>query len=110
MPFAPRLLPPASWRALVGGLDRHFGTDASLDSGTAAAIGAWLEANASGKRDRTAPPENRITRSAWFLREHDEIAPATWQRPAVKGPTNCAACHAGAEKGVFDEHDVRIPR
>ncbi|HSN19776.1 MAG TPA: diheme cytochrome c [Usitatibacter sp.] len=111
VPYAPRLLPAASWRDLVARLERHFGTDASLDAATAKAIGAWLEANAaSGKRAASAPPENRITRSAWFLHEHDEIAPATWRRPAIKSASNCAACHAGAEQGVFDEHDIRIPR
>lgn len=111
VPYAPRLLPAASWRAIMAGLDRHFGTDASLDAPTANAIGAWLEANAgSGKRAASMPPENRITRSAWFLHEHDEIAPSTWRLPSVKKPSNCGACHAGAAQGAFDEHDVRIPR
>jgi hypothetical protein len=111
VPFAPRLLPAASWRAIVGGLDKHFGTDASLDAPTAKAIGAWLEANAgTGKRAASMPPENRITRSAWFLHEHDEIAPSTWRLPSVQKPSNCGACHAGVAQGAFDEHDVRIPR
>lgn len=111
VPFAPRLLPAASWRELMGGLSRHFGTDASLDPVTTSAIGAWLEANAGGPgRAASGPAENRVTRSAWFVHEHEEIAPQTWRRPSVKSPSNCAACHAGAEKGVFSEHDVRIPR
>ena len=110
-PFAPRLLPAASWRDLMGGLPRHYGTDASLDAATTAAIGAWLEANAgSSRRGAIPPPENRITRSAWFLHEHDEVAPQVWRRPSIQRPSNCAACHAGAEQGAFDEHDVRIPR
>ena len=111
VPFAPRLLPASSWRELMTGLPRHFGTDASLDDATAKAIGAWLEANAaSGKRGAAPAPENRITRTAWFVHEHDEIAPATWGRASIKRPSNCAACHAGAERGAFHEHDVRIPR
>jgi hypothetical protein len=111
VPFAPRSLPAASWRDLMGGLARHFGTDASLDAGTSAAIGAWLEANAgNGKRARVAPPGNRITRSDWFTHEHGKIAPEVWRRLAIGTSSNCAACHAGAEQGAFDEHDVRIPR
>ena len=111
VPFAPRLLPAASWSELMGGLSRHFGTDASLDAATTSAIASWLEANAgTGKRASAPPPANRITRSAWFLHEHDEIAPQVWQRPSIRSPSNCAACHAGAEQGAFNEHDVRIPR
>lgn len=111
VPYAPRLLPEASWRALMGGLARHFDSDASLDDASAKAIGAWLEANAAtGKRAASPAPDHRITRSSWFLREHGGIAPAVWRRASVKGPSNCAACHAGAEQGVFNEHDVRIPR
>jgi len=111
VPYPPRLLPAASWRALMGRLAAHFGSDASLDEATAQAIGAWLEANAaSGKRAATPPPENRITRSSRFLHKHGEIAPSAWRRPSIHSPSNCAACHPAAEKGAFNEHDVRVPR
>lgn len=109
--YPARLLPAASWQALMGGLQRHFGSDASLDPAATRAIGDWLVANAgSGRRAGEAPPENRITRSAWFLREHRGIASAVWARPAVRTPANCGACHAGAAQGDFDEHAVHIPR
>lgn len=109
--FPPGLLPAQSWRSLMATLPRHFGTDASLDAATANAIGTWLAANAgSGKRASEAPPQGRITRSAWFEREHREVRAATWTLPAVKGPSNCAACHRGAEQGNFNEHDIQIPR
>ncbi len=105
------LLPAESWRALMAGLPRHFGSDASVDANTARAIGTWYEANAgSGKRAREVPPEHRITRGAWFLREHREVSAATWKTAAVKSPANCSACHVGAAQGDFDEHAVRIPR
>jgi hypothetical protein len=89
-------------------LPRHFGTDASLDAGTAAEIGRWLQAHAS--RAVAAVPEERITRSPWFVREHREVAAAPWARPAIKSASNCAACHPRADQGDFDEHDIRIPR
>lgn len=107
--FPPALLPAASWQRLMAGLDRHFGVDASLDDATRSAITAWL-AGARHSRESAPPPEDRITRSRWFVREHDEVAASVWQRPAVGRPSNCAACHAGADKGVFDEHAIRIPR
>lgn len=108
--YPPGLLPAASWQRLMAGLPHHFGTDASLDPATVGELSAWLGENAGGRRARTAPPEDRITRSAWFVHEHDDIPAAVWNRPAIKGPSNCAACHAGADRGVFDEHAVRIPR
>lgn len=109
--FPAALLPAASWQRLMADLPQHFGTDASLDAAHANAIGVWLAANAgSGKRAGEAPPEDRITRGAWFVREHREVAAATWKLPAVKGPSHCAACHRGAEQGRFDEREIRIPR
>ena len=109
--YPPGLLPAASWGRLMSGLDRHFGTDASVDAAAAAEIGADHERySASGKRARGASGGLRITESAWFVHEHDEVPAAVWTRPAVKSPANCAACHRGAEQGDFDEDRVRIPR
>lgn len=108
-PFPPRLLPRDSWQRVMGGLDRHFGTDAALDAATQRSIATWLEAHAS-TRARGAPPEDRITRSAWFVREHDEVPAAAWRRPAIKSAANCSACHEGAAQGDYNEHAVRIPR
>lgn len=107
--YPPSLLPAASWQRLMSGLSRHFGTDASLDAGTTAEIGRWLQAHAS-PRAAAAAPDDRITRSAWFVREHREVGAAVWSRPAVRSASNCAACHPRAEQGAFDEHDIRIPR
>ncbi len=85
-------------------LPRHYGTDASLDPALTRKLSAWLDANAgTGKRAREQPPEDRITRSAWFVREHDEVRAATWKLPAVKSAANCSACHTQAEQGDFNE-------
>lgn len=109
--FPPALLPAESWQRLMKNLPTHFGTDASLDAATAAPITAWLLAQAGqARRTPAAPPEDRITRGRWFVREHREVTPATWTRPAVKGPANCAACHPQADQGDFNEHRIRIPR
>jgi len=109
--YPPGLLPAASWQRLMGNLSHHFGTDASLDAPAQQSIATWLQANAgSYRRVREAPPADRITRSAWFTREHDEVPAAAWKAAAVKSPSNCSACHAQAEQGDFNEHNVRIPR
>lgn len=109
--YPPSLLPAASWQRLLGHLPQHFGSDASLDEATLKELAAWLQAHAATSRKAAQlPPQDRITRSAWFLHEHDELPPATWQLPTVRSPANCTACHAQADQGDFNEHRVRIPR
>jgi hypothetical protein len=111
VPYPPHLLPTASWQRIMQGLAQHFGADASLEPAVAEVLTAWLtSASAGNRRTASAPPEDRITRSRWFLHEHDEIPAAVFQRPAIGTAANCAACHAGADEGVFDEHGIRIPR
>ncbi|MDO9314073.1 MAG: diheme cytochrome c [Burkholderiaceae bacterium] len=109
--YPPGLLPAASWQRLMSHLPRHFGTDASLDAATTKEISTWLTQNAATrKRLATPPPEDRITRSAWFVRQHDEVPAATWKRASIKSASNCSACHTRADQGDFDEDNVRIPR
>jgi cytochrome c peroxidase len=109
--YPPGLLPAASWQRLMNNLPRHFGTDASLDPAATKALSSWLVAHAgTSKRAREVPPDDRITRSAWFIRKHDELSAATWRLPAVKSAANCAACHTGADHGDFNERNIRIPR
>lgn len=109
--YPPGLLPAASWQRLMSNLPRHFGTDASLDAATAKEISAWLTQHAAtSKRLATPPPEDRITRSAWFVRKHDEVPADAWKRASIKSASNCSACHTRADQGDFDEDHVRIPR
>lgn len=107
--YPPRLLPAASWRKLMASLDQHFGTDASLSPRETREITDFLVKNAASRwRSPTAP--QRITETAHFRHEHDELAASVWKRAAIKSPANCAACHPAADKGDFNEHRVRIPR
>ena len=109
--YPPQLLPAQAWQRIMSGLDRHFGTDASLDAAAAAEIGLYLERySGSERRAQTAPGSLRITETAWFRREHDEVPLASWKHPAVKSAANCAACHTSAEQGDFRERNIRIPR
>lgn len=111
VPYPADLLAAASWQRLMAGLPRHFGTDASLDAATASSISTWLASHAgSGRRVTDAPPQDRISRSPWFVRKHHEVSTATWNSPAVKSAANCAACHPRADRGFYDEHDIRIRR
>jgi hypothetical protein len=104
------LLPAESWRKLMAGLDKHFGSDASLTEAENTEITAFLVGNASNRWSAATAPL-RISESAWFKHKHDEheISASVWKNPNVKGPWNCAACHPQAERGDFNEHNIKIP-
>ena len=109
--YPPGLLGAKSWQQIMAGLSKHFGVDASLDAASTKAIGVWLGEHAgAGRRFNQIPPENRITKSAWFIREHNEVSARVYQRAAVGSASNCGACHQRAADGNFDEHEVRIPK
>jgi hypothetical protein len=109
--YPPGLLPPASWDRIMSNLKKHFGTDASLDEASTREIAAWLKANAgSGRHGGEEPAQDRISKANWFVRQHDEVSSNTWKRASIGSAANCAACHAGAAKGDFNEHAVRIPK
>lgn len=110
MAYPPGFLPAASWTRMMGTLDKHYGTDASLDTAQVKQISQWLTANAGTyKRVAEAPPDDRITRSAWFERKHRQVATTDWRHPAVKSAANCMACHTRADKGDYDDDSVRLP-
>ena len=111
MAYPPGMLPAVSWQRIMGTLDRHYGSDASMEPAQVQQVSAWLQMHAGTyKRVREAPAEDRLTRSAWFARKHREVDAAVWKRASIRSPAHCAACHAQAEQGLFDEHQVRIPR
>ena len=108
--YPPGLLPARSWQRIMSGLNKHYGTDASLDAATVQQLGTWLQANAGTyKRVNEEPPQDRITRSAWFERKHRQLDAAVWTHASVKSAANCAACHTGADRGDFDDDNLRFP-
>lgn len=109
--YPPGMLPKASWTRIMSGLDKHYGTDASLDAATVKQLSSWLQTHGGTyKRVReTPPPDDRITRSEWFLRKHRELDPSVWTHISVKSAANCAACHTAANQGNFDDNNLRFP-
>ena len=109
--YAPGLLPADSWRRIMSGLDKHFGTDASLTAQEKDEITGFLVGHAATRTSESAPAL-RITQTGWFKDKHasHEVPPSVWNRPAVKSRSNCGACHADAAKGNFEERGVTLPR
>jgi hypothetical protein len=113
--YPPRFLGADSWRLMMGSLDEHFGSDASLDETTRTAITDLLVANARKKPLFAADgtPLLRITEARWFVSEHRPghhgIRADTFTTAPVNSPSNCAACHRDAESGRIGESRIRIP-
>ena len=108
--YPPGMLPAASWKRILTGLDHHYGTNASVDSATVVELSHWLQSNArSYKRVTEEPPQDCITQSTWFVRKHQQIDTPVWRLPSVRTAANCAACHSRADKGVFDDDHLLYP-
>lgn len=111
--YPARYLPAESWRAIMAGLDKHFGSNASMDAESVREISAYLEKNADSRKKshaKSGMPLLRITDTRWFKSEHREVSERTWKNPKVKSHGNCGACHTKAASGEFSEHDVKIPK
>lgn len=110
MAYPPGLLSEKSWQNIMSDLSKHFGADASVDAKDQAEITNWLKKNAATKQKyNELAPENRITKTSWFIRKHDEIRVDVWKRPSIKSPANCGACHTSAAEGIFSEKSVKVP-
>lgn len=121
MAYPAGLLPAVSWEKIMAGLDNHFGDNAELDDETNRQLKSYLQENASDRAyyrrsrqfndvDGLENARLRITESAYFRHEHDEIpARMVAENPQVNSFSHCNACHRQAEQGLFDEDDIRIP-
>lgn len=108
--YPPALLSSDDWQHLISGLEKHFGSDASLDNKAQSEIARFLDrhaGNASRLGSAGTPP--RITQTARFVRKHREVPARYWSDPRIKSAANCEACHRGAANGNFGEHDIAIP-
>jgi len=116
----PGLLPGASWKRIMSGLEDHFGDNAELDPAVQRKLTAYLVAHSAERshlrraravtRSLGADAPLRITATRWFRHEHDEI-PARWVKDndKVRSFSQCDACHRDAARGLFDEDNVTIP-
>ena len=110
MVYPPAFLPKESWTRIMGGLEKHYGTDASVDAATERQIGVWLQSlGGTYKRVEASSPADRLTTTQWFEKKHRKIDKAVWTRKSVNGKAQCQACHQGADIGNFEDDGVRIP-
>lgn len=115
------LLPARSWQKLMSGLDDHFGDNAELLPEAHAVILQYLVDNAADtsdyKRSRrimnslaTDEIPMRISETPYIKRKHHELSPSEVKNnPEVRSLSNCIACHTQANKGSFNENQIKIP-
>jgi mono/diheme cytochrome c family protein len=108
--FPASLLSANDWQRVMQTLDKHYGSDATVTPQEAKEISQYLTANASTRNKHISqmdPP--RITKAAWFEREHRKIPAAAWSDLRIKSASNCAACHTQAANGSYSEREISVP-
>ena len=116
--FSPSLNPAWVWNGIMGHLGQHFGLRAPVDAAKAAAIRAYLDANAAERwdtlpahefraRDPAAPL--RITATPYWRRMHAGIPAAVFASQAVSGKASCNSCHADAATARFAPQAIATP-
>ena len=117
--YQPELLPSASWLKILHQPDDHFGEEIELDPDTIKTISEYLKINGAenslSKRSKKIMRSlkdqvpMRITDIPYIRREHHKLDPELFKRKSIGSLANCAACHITADKGIYDDDNVKIP-
>lgn len=118
--YQPQLLPSGSWSRILSDRSDHFGETLELEPESEKMIREYLKANAadfsSSKlsarflRSLGGKTPKRISDIPCIRKYHREISRDVINRESIGSLSNCAACHRNAEKGVYDDDDVKIPK
>ena len=118
-PYHPSLLPAASWNAVLGQLNNHFGMDNSkLPAPAIAEIAGFLATHAAeawdteaGVRFRmvSASEPRRITATPGWRSLHAPVPVSWFARRSVGSKSNCSACHRDAASGHFNDSKISVP-
>mgnify|MGYP002630938064 CR=1 FL=1 len=117
--YPPYLLPKQSWVKMMGGLENHFGDDASLEPKETTSIREYLVKNAADSSTKEAAykilkniknADNiAITKTPYWIKRHREIDENIFASKEVKAKSNCKACHQNIEQGLLNDKDIKIP-
>ena len=118
--YQPALLPSGSWSKILFGLEDHHGESVAIEEEDIGVIATYLEKNAAehspAKRARKiirsldGQTPKRITEVPYIRRKHHEIEEEIFKRESIGSLSNCIACHSTAERGVYEDDHVRIPK
>ena len=118
--YQPELMPSGSWQKILDQLDDHFGEELEIDPGAIKTILEYLKTNSAEKslckrskkimRSLGNQVPMRITDIPYIRREHRKLDPAIFERKSIGSMANCEVCHPTADKGIYDDDDVKIPK
>ena len=120
--YQPELLPSGSWEKILAGLPDHFGQEIEVAADSKKIILDYVKSNgaehSSAKRavkimgSLGGQPPLRITEVPYIRDKHrgDDIPADAFERKSVGSRSNCVACHTTAEKGIYGEDYVKIPK
>lgn len=113
--YPPALLNASGWALTMQNLERHFGSDASLDPKTQREIATLLQAQASTRSQHEAGGKTpRLSETPWFAREHraGKLREHGTLPPAARGfsMAQCNACHSRAAQGDYRENSLQAPQ
>src|SRR5574344_303725 len=101
----------------MGGLENHFGDDASLDEDvnkniltfllnnsaeTSTNKASWNFINSIGDKDIIA-----LSKTTYWERKHKKIPKEVFKNEKVKSVANCKACHSDIEKGLIEYENIK---
>jgi len=118
--YHPSLLPARSWAKLLAHQDDHFGEDLALEPDTLKVLAKFAAAHSADaheseparKIDASIRPGDtplRITATPYWRAKHDHIPKRAWKLAEIGSKGNCAACHADAKGGGFEDSGMRLP-
>ncbi|MDD5158265.1 cytochrome b/b6 domain-containing protein [Sulfurimonas sp.] len=115
--YPPHTLPATSWVTMMGGLENHFGDDASLSEKDNRDILDFLVRNSAETSTQKVSVKvldsikNKdiiaITQSDFWKKKHKDIPKKVFAHKDVKSKANCKACHSDIEKGLIENDKIK---
>lgn len=102
-----------SWSKVFNNLDRHFGTDASLDDSVTQTLKEYVVNNAgpdkNSKFSRASSAEEgiEITKTKAWKKKHEDVPKELFKQKNSRA-SNCVACHKDANCGIIRAENIRI--
>lgn len=106
------MLPEASWRKIMQGLENHFGEDASLELEAIQDITQYLVAQAADTKPQFSKylrgidaqnPPIRITETEYWTGKHFAISKEHLPSGLAGLKAVCTVCHLRAEDGYYEK-------
>jgi hypothetical protein len=119
--YQPGLLPAGSWEKILNQLPSHSGEElVEIEQEAMTVIADYLQSNAAEHasaeraakilRSLNGEKPLRITEIPYIQEKHSKLQQNIFSRQSIGSRANCPACHTSAERGVYEDDLVKIPK